>query len=195
MLGTGRRQLLGLAGAPGVGKSTVAAALVGELAPAAVLVPMDGFHLAEAELHRLGRHARKGAPDTFDVAGYRWLLRRLRRPDPEVVWAPRFDRGLEEAIAGAIPVEPDLPMVITEGNYLLVGSGPWAEVRKLLDEVWFLETDEQVRLARLTERHLAYGRAFAEAAARARGTDQRNAELVAGTRHRADLIVYLDPAD
>ena len=136
LLAQGRRRLLGLAGAPGVGKSTVAARLVAALAGAAVLVPMDGFHLAEAELHRLGRHARKGAPDTFDAAGYVALLRRLRHPAPETVYAPRFDRGLEEPIAGAIPVPPELPLVVTEGNYLLVpaalGRGARAAGRGLV---------------------------------------------------------------
>lgn len=189
----GGRRLLGFAGAPGAGKSTTAAALVSALGPAAALVPMDGFHLAEAELHRLGRHERKGAVDTFDASGYVSLLRRLRQPEPATVWAPRFHRDLEEAIAGSIPVEPSVPLVITEGNYLLVDAGPWAAVRELLDEIWFVELPEEVRLARLTARHEAYGRTPAAAAARARGTDQRNAELIATTRHRADLIVELLP--
>ena len=192
-LATGERRLLGLTGAPGVGKSAVAGAVAAALAPAAVLVPMDGFHLAEAELHRLGRHDRKGAVDTFDAAGYVALLRRLCSPGPDVVYAPRFDRHLEEAIAGAIPVGPDVPLVVTEGNYLLVDDGPWAAVRGLLDEVWYLETDEALRLARLTDRHVAHGRAPEVAADRARGTDQRNADLIATTRERADLIVCLRP--
>jgi pantothenate kinase len=187
----GRRRLLGIAGAPGAGKSTVATAVVAALAPAAVLVPMDGFHLAEAELHRLGRHERKGAIDTFDAVGFATLLRRLRLPDGHPVWAPRFDRGLEEAIAGAIAVEPDVPLVVTEGNYLLVDAGPWPAVRELIDEVWFLETDERARLERLTARHVAYGRPPGAAAARAHGTDQRNADLIAPTRSRADLVVRL----
>lgn len=189
----GRRRLLGLTGAPAAGKSTVAAFVTAALGDDAVLVPMDGFHLAEAELHRLGRHERKGAVDTFDAAGYASLLRRLRDPDTEPVYAPRFDRAIEESIAGAIPVGPAVPLVVTEGNYLLVATGAWAAVRELLDEVWYLETDEAVRLARLTERHIAYGRPPEVAAARARGTDQRNAELIATTRHRADVIVRLNP--
>jgi pantothenate kinase len=190
------RRILGITGAPGAGKSSVAATVVtalaaahGRAAPPAVLVPMDGFHLAEAELHRLGRHHRKGAPDTFDAAGYVSLLRRLRASEAGTVYAPRFDRHLEEAVAGAIPVEPDVSLVVTEGNYLLVADHPWAQLRGLLDEVWFLETDERVRLARLTARHVAYGRPLAEAAARAHGTDQRNADLIAATRDRADLVV------
>lgn len=185
MIRPGGRRLLGLTGAPGVGKSTVASAIAAALD--AVLVPMDGFHLAEAELHRLGRHARKGAIDTFDAAGYASLLRRLRHSGEETVYAPRFDRHLEEAIAGAIPVPPHVPLVVTEGNYLLV----WPEVRELLDEVWFLERDETERLARLIDRHIAHGRPPEVAAARARGTDQCNADLIATTRHRADLVVHL----
>ncbi len=119
------------------------------------------------------------------------LLRRLHTPGAEVVYAPRFDRQLEEPVAGAIPVAPEVPLVVTEGNYLLVADGGWAAVRGLLDEVWFLEVDERVRLDRLTARHVAHGRPPEVAAGRARGTDQRNAELIATTRGRADLIVTL----
>ncbi|AVT33967.1 nucleoside/nucleotide kinase family protein [Plantactinospora sp. BC1] len=187
---TGSRRLLGITGAPAAGKSTLAGLLVTALGGVAELVPMDGFHLADSELHRLGRHARKGAPDTFDGAGFVALLRRLRA-GTETVYAPEFRRELEEAVAGAIPVPPSVPLVVVEGNYLLVPDQPWGEVRDLLDEVWFLELDESERLNRLTERHIAFGRQPREAAARARGTDQRNAELIAGTVDRADLIVRM----
>lgn len=185
------RRLLGIAGAPAAGKSTMAEAVVDALPERSVLVPMDGFHLAEAELRRLGRHERKGAIDTFDGAGYACLLRRIREPGPDPVYAPQFDRSLEESIAGAIAVPPDLPLVVTEGNYLLVDSGAWAGIRGLLDEAWFLELDEAVRLERLTRRHIAFGRPPEVAAARAQGTDQRNAELIATTRERADVIVQI----
>ncbi|GAB3969678.1 nucleoside/nucleotide kinase family protein [Plantactinospora veratri] len=191
---TGPRRLLGITGAPAAGKSTLAGLLVAALGGVAELVPMDGFHLAESELHRLGRHARKGAPDTFDAAGFVALLRRLRA-GTETVYAPEFRRELEEPVAGAIPVPPSVPLVVVEGNYLLVPDQPWGEVRGLLDEVWFLELDESERLHRLTERHIAFGRQPMEAAARARGTDQRNAELIAGTVDRADLIVRMAPSN
>ncbi|MEQ4303284.1 nucleoside/nucleotide kinase family protein [Plantactinospora sp. B6F1] len=191
---TGPRRLLGITGAPAAGKSTLAGLLVTALGGVAELVPMDGFHLAEAELRRLGRHARKGAPDTFDAAGFVALLRRLRA-GTETVYAPEFRRELEEPIAGAIPVPPSVPLVVVEGNYLLVPDPPWGEVRDLLDEVWFLDLDETERLHRLTERHLAFGREPLEAAARARGTDQRNAELIAGTIDRADLVVRIAPSN
>jgi pantothenate kinase len=185
----GGRRILGIVGAPGAGKSTLATRVVAALGPAAVLVPMDGFHLAEIELHRLGRHDRKGAIDTFDAAGYVSLLSRLRVAGPATVYAPEFRRDIEEPIAGAIPVPPDVPLVVTEGNYLLYDQGDWAAVRGLLDEAWYLSPDEQTRLARLTDRHMSYGRPPAEAAARARGTDQRNAELIVTTRWRADVVV------
>lgn len=189
----GRRRILGIAGAPGAGKSTLAEGLVAALGERAVLVPMDGFHLAEAELHRLGRHPRKGAVDTFDAAGFVALLERLRGADA-TVYAPAFRREIEEAVAGAIPVDPAVPLVVTEGNYLLLDEGGWAPVRALLDEAWFLEVPEGERLRRLTDRHMAFGRPAAEAAARARGTDQRNADLIATTRRRADLVVSGEPS-
>jgi pantothenate kinase len=181
----GERRILGIAGAPAAGKSTLAAAVVAALAPDAVLVPMDGFHLAAAELIRLGRIERKGAPDTFDRDGYTALLRRLRARDDEVVYAPEFRREIEEPIAGAIAVPREVPLVVTEGNYLL----HWVPVRQLVDEVWFIDLDEPTRLRRLIDRHMAYGRSRAEAEERAHGSDRRNAELIAATRDRADLIV------
>lgn len=181
----GERRLLGITGAPAAGKSTLAGSLVAALAPEAVLVPMDGFHLAAAQLRRLGRLDRKGAPDTFDAAGYLALLHRLRDRAEDVVYAPEFRREIEEPIAGAIAVPREVPLAITEGNYLLY----WNDVRELLDEVWFVDLDEPTRLARLIERHMAYGRTRAEAEQRTYGSDQRNAELIMATRMNADLIV------
>jgi pantothenate kinase len=181
----GERRLLGITGAPAAGKSTLAGSLVAALAPHAVLVPLDGFHLAAAQLRRLGSLDRKGAPDTFDAAGYLALLRRLRDRTEDIVYAPEFRREIEEPIAGAIAVARDVPLVITEGNYLL----HWEDVRELLDEVWFVDLDEPTRLSRLIERHMAYGRTRAEAEQRAYGSDQRNAEVIMATREHADLII------
>jgi pantothenate kinase len=188
LITAGRRRMLGITGAPAAGKSTLAATLAQALAPDAVLVPMDGFHLAASELHRLGRHERKGAPDTFDAAGYVALLHRLRANAEDVVYAPEFRREIEEPIAGAIAVPREVPLVITEGNYLLL----WPQARTLLDEVWFVEVDEHARLERLIARHMAYGRTRTEAEGRAYGSDQHNAELIAASRDGADLIVRSD---
>ena len=136
------RAILGLTGPPGAGKSTLAERLVTELAGDAAYLPMDGFHLAHRVLAEMGRVDRKGAPDTFDAAGYAAVLRRLRDPREGCVYAPRFDRDIEDSIAGAIPVGPSVPLVITEGNYLLLPDGAWAQVRPLLDEVWYLDLPE-----------------------------------------------------
>ncbi len=190
----GRRAILGIAGSPGSGKSTLAGRLVRELngtgEPWVAHVPMDGFHLADAELDRLGRRDRKGAPDTFDAAGYAALLRRLREEAyDDVVYAPGFERVLEQPIAGAVPVPPAARLVVTEGNYLLLETGAWARVRPQLDEVWFCSLDERERVRRLVARHEEFGKSHEEAVAWVLRTDQPNAELVAATRHRADLVV------
>ncbi|MGW5635176.1 nucleoside/nucleotide kinase family protein [Streptomyces sp. NPDC003832] len=195
LIADGPRAVLGIAGSPGAGKTTLAEHLVRRLngtgEPWAAHVPMDGFHLADVELDRLGRRDRKGAPDTFDAAGYAALLRRLRtEPDASgTVYAPGFERVLEQPLAGAIPVPPEARLVVTEGNYLLLGTGDWARVRSELDEVWFCELDEDERLRRLIARHEEFGKSHREAVGWVTRSDQRNAELVAGTRERADLVV------
>jgi pantothenate kinase len=190
----GERRILGITGPPGAGKSSLAAALVEALAPDAVLVAMDGFHLVNRELERLGRRDRKGAADTFDADGYVELLRRLRDPGEDPVYAPEFRREIEEPVACAVPVAREVPLVVTEGNYLLVDDGGWSGVRPLLDETWYLDPPEDVRLERLVARHVAYGKDPAAARAWALGSDQRNAELVASTRERADVVVRIAPA-
>jgi len=186
----GERFMLGLAGAPGAGKSTVAARLLAALPGRAVVVPMDGFHLANSELARLGFADRKGAPHTFDSAGYVALLARLRRRAAgEVAYAPAFRREIEEAVAGAIPVPPAVELVITEGNYLLLDEGHWAGVRPQLDAVWYIDIDDAVRRDRLVARHVHYGRTAAQAREWVMRSDEPNAVLVAATRARADLLV------
>ena len=186
----GRRAVLGIVGAPGAGKTTLAEELVKAIGtPWAAHVPMDGFHLADVELDRLGLRDRKGAPDTFDALGYAGLLRRLREDEDDVVYAPGFERTLEQPIAGAIPVFRDTRLIVSEGNYLLVGEGGWAKVRPLMSEVWYVDLDAEERLRRLVERHIRFGKDETAAAAWATGTDERNARVIMATRDRADLIV------
>lgn len=191
----GVRPVLGLAGPPGAGKSTLAEALVEELGPAeAALVPMDGFHLAESELRRLDRLARKGAPDTFDAHGYLALLSRLRAPARgETVYAPTFARSLEEPVAGSIPVRPEVPLVVTEGNYLLLDRPPWNAVRPLLAECWWIDLPDPERLRRLVARHRRFGRSAVEAEEFVHASDEANARLVAAESGAADLVVTAPP--
>jgi pantothenate kinase len=187
------RALLGLVGPPGAGKSTLAAVLQAEFAKVAQVVPMDGFHLANVELERLGRRGRKGASDTFDSAGYVALLRRLLvQDDGEVIYAPEFRREIEEPIAGAIPIHARTQLVITEGNYLLLDEGPWADVRGLLDEIWYVDVPDEVRLHQLTRRHAQFGRSAEEAAAWVQGTDEPNARLIEASRVRASFVFRWD---
>jgi len=194
----GQRAVLGIAGPPAAGKTTLAEQLVAALAPApppgltagawVAHVPMDGFHLADAELERLGRRERKGAPDTFDALGYAALLRRLRDDQDDVIYAPGFERTLEQPIAGAIPIGRAARLIVSEGNYLLL-PGPWSAVRSLLAEVWYADLDQPERLRRLIDRHVRFGKDETAAVAWATGTDEHNAVLIAATREQADLVV------
>ncbi|MCC2312685.1 nucleoside/nucleotide kinase family protein [Cellulomonas xiejunii] len=190
LLADGRRRLLGIAGAPGAGKSTLAAQVAAAFREACVVVPMDGFHLAQSELERIGRADRKGAPDTFDADGYVALLRRLREPRPgHVVYAPEYRRDLRNPVAGAVAVPSDVPLVVTEGNYLLLDEHGFGPVADLLDETWFVAPDDDVRLARLVARHEQFGKPPAAALAWSTGPDAANARLVAPTARRADVVV------
>ena len=187
----GQRRILGITGAPGAGKSTLCAALMAGLGPEAALIPMDGFHLANAELQRLGRRDRKGAPDTFDAGGYAALLARLRQPDGELIYAPRFDRALEESIGSALPIPPEAPLIVTEGNYLLLEQGSWGRVWAAIDAVWFLEVPDALRLPRLIRRHIEFGKVTGDAEQWVQQVDEGNARLIEATRSRADLVVQL----
>jgi pantothenate kinase len=190
----GQRRLLGLTGAPGAGKSTVAEQLVAALgAETAVLVPMDGYHLANEVLHALGRRDRKGAHDTFDDGGFARLLAALRDQgaDDPVIYAPRFRREIEEPIGSSIAVPAAVPLVVTEGNYLLLDQDAWPSARACLDEVWFLSPETAVRHDRLVRRHEAYGKSPEDAQRWALGSDERNARLIESTAGRADRVLRL----
>ena len=189
----GRRAVLGITGAPAAGKTTLAREIVKALDGDRVAhVPMDGFHLADVELERLGLRDRKGAPDTFDALGYAALLRRLHEDRDDMIYAPGFERVIEQPIAGAIPVPRAARLIVSEGNYLLVEDPRWATVRPLVDEVWYVDLDRPERLRRLVERHIRFGKDEPSAIAWATGTDELNAAVIAATRERADLII---PAD
>ncbi|HET8602622.1 MAG TPA: nucleoside/nucleotide kinase family protein [Marmoricola sp.] len=181
------RTIIGIAGPPGAGKSTLAARLAAERG--GVHLPMDGFHLADVTLERLGLLDRKGAPETFDAWGYAALLARLRARPPEVVYAPGFERDLEQPIAGAVAVPPEADLVVTEGNYLLLDRPEWRAVRAQLDEVWFVRCDGEVRRSRLVARHVAFGKSPAEAASWVARVDEPNAVLVAASAVRADRLL------
>lgn len=185
------RTLIGVAGEPGGGKSTAAAAVVDGLTRVgvrAVVVPMDGFHLAGATLARLGRLDRKGAIDTFDADGYLALLHRLRT-SRSTVWAPEYVRGVEESIGGSVEVAPDVDVVVSEGNYLLAELAPWPAVRSAFDEVWFVDTPAGLRRRWLIARHVRFGMTPEAAEAWAAGPDEVAARLVRATRGRADAVV------
>ncbi|HEY6746718.1 MAG TPA: nucleoside/nucleotide kinase family protein [Mycobacteriales bacterium] len=183
------RAVLGIAGAPGSGKSTLAARLVETLGPVAAWVPMDGFHLADAALDRLGLRSAKGAPETFDGWGYLALLRRLTAETGHPVYAPDFHRTLEQPLAGSIAVDPPVRLVVTEGNYLLLDTEPWTLVRAALTEVWYVEVEEALRLERLVARHVAFGKEEAAAREWVAAVDEPNARLVDACRAAADLVV------
>ncbi len=183
----GVRKMLGIVAPPGAGKSTFAQAIHAAFPTHSQIVPMDGFHLANGVLARLGRAERKGAADTFDAGGLVHLLHRIRsQTADEVIYAPDFRRDLEEAVAGAIEVVASTPLIIVEGNYLLLGEGLWAGVRPVLDEVWYLNVHESDRRERLLNRHMQFGRMREEALAWMASTDDPNARLIEASRHRAD---------
>lgn len=189
-LADGSRLLLGVAGAPGAGKSTFSASLADFFGPgAALVVPMDGFHLGNAVIDGTPLRQRKGAPDTFDVGGYFSLLQRLARRDEDVVYAPDFRRSIDEPVAASIAVPASVPLIITEGNYLLAENPAWQRVRSQLDAVWFIDTPPALRLSRLVERHMAFGMDRPAAEAWANGSDEANARLIEATRDRADRVI------
>lgn len=189
----GGRRLLGIAGPPGAGKSTLARSLSSIIGEQAMVVPLDGFHLANEVLETRGLTPRKGAPETFDAGGFRALLSRLRRRDEPIVYAPEFHRGIEQAIVGAIPVPREVPLIIVEGNYLLLDDGAWKGTPALLDEVWYLSLAPDIRRDRLIQRHRRYGRSENDAQSWTLGNDELNAQTVNMRADRATYVVSIVP--
>ena len=187
------RTLVGIIGPPGAGKSTLSQRLQALHPERSQIVPMDGYHLANVELARLGRAGRKGAPDTFDSYGYVALLRRLRQQGAdETVYAPEYRREIEEPVAGAIPIFPQARLLIAEGNYLALDQGGWSQVAALLDEIWYVEVDPALRHARLLARHMQFGRSREAAEHWVQVTDEPNARLIASTMDRVHFKVRVD---
>lgn len=187
-MGKGRK-ILGLVGKPGSGKSTVAKLLCERLGAKAKVVPMDGYHLSNLVLHDLGRRNRKGAVDTFDALGYTLLLKRIKTEPQSTIYYPVFHREIEESIAAEGVVSPDVELVIAEGNYLLHAQDHWGGVREFLDECWYVDLDDAVRIERLIQRRLGLGNTREEAVAWATGSDEVNAQVIGKTRPLADVIL------
>jgi pantothenate kinase len=194
----GGRAVLGIVGVPGAGKTTLAEAVVARVADQrgagfVAHVPMDGFHLADVQLERLGLRDRKGAPETFDATGYAALLRRLHTDTGRPVYAPGFERTLEQPIAGAMVVPPSARLVVTEGNYLLLSDPDWREARSAVDAVWWVDTDDATRLERLIARHVEFGKAPDVAAAWVASVDEKNTELIRTRSDAPDRVVVETP--
>jgi len=197
------RAVLGITGAPGAGKTTLVELLLAALHDAppeegmdgdawVAHVPMDGFHLADVQLDRLGLRHRKGAPETFDATGYRAILSRILDDDPaEVVYVPGFERVLEQPLAAAIAVLPEARLILTEGNYLLLDDGAWPQVRAAMTEVWYVDLPDDVRRRRLVDRHVAFGKTPEAAREWVDRSDEANAALVQAVRSAADYVVEL----
>lgn len=187
----GSRIVVGIAGAPGAGKSTVAAALVSGFGPDAALLPMDGFHLPQRTLIERGARERMGAPDTFDLAAFVAALEDVRAATAEIR-APGFDRTIEEPIPDAVVIPAAARIIVVEGNYLLHDAGGWERVAPLLDLALLVEVPQDLRLERLIARHVQFGKSPAGARTWASGPDESNARLIARGAPRADGVIALD---
>lgn len=184
------RVLVGIAGPPGAGKSTVASSIHQDIASEthSVVVPMDGYHLDNAELDRLGLRHRKGAPDTFDADGFVHMITRIRHTTDRVP-VPGFDRSADCVVPNMICVEPSHRIVLIEGNYLLLTEAPWLALAPLFDITVFLNPGMDLLEERLVQRWLDNGHTPAEARTRAMSNDIPNAHHVLKHSAEADWVV------
>ncbi|WP_180897895.1 nucleoside triphosphate hydrolase [Martelella soudanensis] len=191
-LPTGARRLVAIAGAPGSGKSTLAEDLVARLnrqkPGSAAVIPMDGFHLDDDLLKARGTLSRKGAPYTFDVGGLAVMFRRLSANEEDEVIVPLFDRKLEISRAGARAVSRSLPLLVVEGNYLLLDEPGWRDLRAIFDLTISLDVPFSVLERRLLQRWTDMGFEPEAAHARAHENDLPNAKTVIDNSHPADIV-------
>lgn len=188
--GKARRFVVAIAGPPGAGKSTLSSALHGVLPEGAVeVVPMDGFHYDDAVLERRGLRSRKGAPETFDFAGFEVLLKRIRAGEPDIA-IPVFDRSVELSRAAASVIGAAVRFVLVEGNYLLLDEEPWSRLAPLFDFSIFLDVPRGELERRLRQRWHEHGRSEADALAWIASNDMPNIERVLARRRPADLILH-----
>lgn len=176
------RYLVAVAGPPASGKSTLAEQLMVAINRQAgreisTVVPMDGFHLDNDTLTEMGMLARKGAPQTFDSAGYVQLVQHLAQTTQDTL-IPSFDRHLDAVVPDAQCVRADHQILVLEGNYLLLKEAPWSDLHALYDEVLFINPGLEVLEQRLIQRWLDHGLDEQAAQLRARSNDLPNAEYV-----------------
>jgi len=180
------RSIIGIVGKPGAGKSTVVEEIQKRFNPHEVsIIPMDGFHLSNEELISLGRRDRKGAPDTFDVAGFTSLLKEVKLNHQGDHKFPIFHREIEASVSDEGLVPKESKVVVVEGNYLFSEEHNWQGVFPLLDHTWFIEIADEVRIERLIARHIRYGKTPEDAENWSKGSDEANARFIELTAHRA----------
>jgi len=189
LMASGQRVVLGIVGPPGVGKSTLAQALVREIGERAAYLPMDGFHLPQARLRALGTRDRMGAPETFDAGAFATLVEAVVASPGRSLTAPGFDRTVEEPVLDGVRIGAAARLVVTEGNYLLLPGDDWERARARMAAVWQLRLAEEVRRERLLARHIAFGKSPAQALEWMTRVDEPNARLVQSYAARADLII------
>jgi pantothenate kinase len=190
--GSKPRTIIGIVGKPGAGKSTVVSEIQNRFsADEVAIIPMDGYHLSNQELIELGRRDRKGAPDTFDVVGFTSLITRIKNEIDLDHTFPIFHREIEASKADEGLVPKNTKVVVVEGNYLFSEEHSWNAVFPLLDQSWFIEIDDEVRMPRLIARHIKYGKSLQEAEDWSRGSDEANAEFIAKTSYKAQRIIKL----